>query len=85
MIIAKSSAMNQTSILWAGMIPFLIEHKIKINSRLFLCLEWEAGLKLLSKNGRAVIAKLAIDNIKRALRDNLMTREFEIIREVCIL
>jgi len=50
-----------------------------IDCELFLCLDWEAELKLLSKNGRAVRAKLAVDSIKRALRDNLMTREFEII------
>jgi len=54
----------------------------RIVCELFLWLEWEAELKLLSKNGRAETAKLAIDSIKRALRDNLMTKEFEIIQEV---
>jgi hypothetical protein len=51
----------------------------KIMAELFLSLEWKGELKILSENGRPVVAKLAFNNMKKSLERDLMTKEFEIL------
>lgn len=58
----------------------VFEPKEAITCNLFLSLNWDIELRVLSKNGSPIIVKLDVESMKKALRDNLTMRRFKILQ-----
>ncbi|MHC1627340.1 MAG: hypothetical protein ACXQTI_00695 [Candidatus Nezhaarchaeales archaeon] len=57
-----------------------LEPKSRITCKLFLSLNWEGKLRIIPINGRRVAAELTISEIKQALAEHMMSKEFKILK-----